>query len=207
MDDWLQRVLHNNKDEEAWQNLFLEYKAFISIVLNKFIFDTADHPDVEQEIWLKVFRNIGRYDCSQSFKAWLFILSKRVCFDWIKKKNGYVRSSNEAGKGKSCNESRVVRMILYEDAFQENAVEDGFDFTEQLALRQLIDHALSQLGDSEQVTAFKLQYFEGLSLNQIAKILGKPASTIHNWPNRVKEKIKPILMKSLEKNRFHIQYQ
>lgn len=97
-------------------------------------------------------------------------------------------------------------MVVYEDAFQEDAVSDGFDFTEQLALRQLIYQALDQLGDSEQVAAFKLQYFEGLSLNQIAKILGKPASTIHNWPNRIKEKIKPILLESLEKNRFHVQY-
>lgn len=200
MKDYLQRILRDRNDEEAWESIFLDNKALLSAIVKKYIFNINDRQDVQQEILIKLYKNIHSYDCSRNFQAWLYILSKRICFDWIKKNSGYGGKSEEG-------ELEIIIKIIYDDTVQGiSDRSDTIDFTEQIIIQQAINHALSTVEDREQVLAFKLQYIEGLKLDEIADILHKPASTIHNWPTRVRDKIKPILSDLLEKKPKCVKY-
>ena len=42
--------------------------------------------DISQEVFVKVWKNLKKFDQSKSFKTWIFTIAKRTAIDWMKKK-------------------------------------------------------------------------------------------------------------------------
>jgi RNA polymerase sigma-70 factor (ECF subfamily) len=51
--------------------------------------------DLTQETWIKVFRQIGRWDPDRSFSAWLHVIHRNGCLDHLRR--GWVRYESTPG--------------------------------------------------------------------------------------------------------------
>src|SRR5207245_11499073 len=59
-------------DDAAYDELVRTYSASIFHVAYRMLGDTADASDTVQEIFLKVFRNIGGFKGEAALKTWIF---------------------------------------------------------------------------------------------------------------------------------------
>ncbi|WP_319779910.1 sigma-70 family RNA polymerase sigma factor [Maridesulfovibrio sp.] len=131
--------------EKEMSCFFYENISFIKNVVNKFIFskyvgaDKSDVDEVCQEVALKILKNdyISKYSSEKSsIKTWLYIISRSVAVDYMRKNNRIYINIDELEDFAECEKDKndfnlpedilskrqneVVRMIFWGDL---NAVE------------------------------------------------------------------------------------
>src|SRR5215471_2890195 len=92
-------------DDAAYDELVRTYSASIFHVAYRMLGDSAEASDVVQEIFLKVFRNIGGFKAEAALKTWIF----RIAFSeilnrlrWWKRRYRYATVSlDEKPNGKA----------------------------------------------------------------------------------------------------------
>ena len=69
-------------DQEALGVLFARYDAVFASIINKEIGNTADAPDVLQEIHLAIWESIDSFKEGRSLKAWFTGIARNKCADY-----------------------------------------------------------------------------------------------------------------------------
>src|SRR4051812_9352764 len=72
-------------NQRALTPLYNKYKDELLIYLIRLVrtHRKQDAEDLLQEVWMKVCHNsFSLYEEKQTFKSWLFIMARRVAFDW-----------------------------------------------------------------------------------------------------------------------------
>ena len=59
-------------DETAYETLILRFEHPVFGVVSRLLEDPTDAPDVVQDVFLKVFRNIGQFRGDSSLKTWIY---------------------------------------------------------------------------------------------------------------------------------------
>lgn len=78
-------------ESEAWEVIINSYsKPVYNIALN-FIADKDIAADITQDIFLKLYHNIGKFREEKNFSAWLFTLSRNYCIDYWRKNKRYLQ--------------------------------------------------------------------------------------------------------------------
>src|SRR5438552_18734933 len=98
-------------EDAAYDELVRTYNASIFHVAYRMLGDSAESSDVVQEIFLKVFRNIGGFKGEAALKTWIF----RIAFSeilnrlrWWKRRHKYATVSlDEERKGKPATEFAI----------------------------------------------------------------------------------------------------
>lgn len=73
-------------DEKSLETLIKRYLKPIYSFAFRFIGNRQEAEDITQEIFVKVWQNLKKFDKKKSFKNWIFTIAKNTCLDWQKKK-------------------------------------------------------------------------------------------------------------------------
>ena len=130
--------------------------------------------DLCQEVFLRVYENRGRYRETGTFSAWLYRIALNVGRDSLRR-----RRKEPCGLGD---------VEPADDEASPDAV------CEQAERGQFISQAIAGLPESQRVVLI-LRHYEEMSFEQIARMLGEPASTI-------KSRFQAALQRLRERLRF-----
>jgi RNA polymerase sigma-70 factor (ECF subfamily) len=86
----IQEIVRNLKlgNTEAWNMLVDRYsKKIYNLALN-FAGNRDDASDITQDIFLKVYNNINKFEEEKNFNSWILKLSKNYCIDYWRKHKG-----------------------------------------------------------------------------------------------------------------------
>lgn len=152
---------------------------------------SEDSEDIAQEIFLKVFRTLDRFDKERGvkFTTWVFTFVRNHCFDVLKKKRLWTTSlqgENADGEDKSWE-------------LEDGSGRRPHELALSTELGQQIELALASLGE-EQRMVFVLREYEQLDLKSIAEIMecseGTVKSRLHRAKEALKQKLEPYLRTS-----------
>jgi RNA polymerase sigma-70 factor (ECF subfamily) len=73
-------------DEKSLDVLVKRYLKIIYGYSYRNVGNSADAEDITQETFLKVWKNIKKFDQSKSFKSWIFTIAKNTSIDYLRKK-------------------------------------------------------------------------------------------------------------------------
>ncbi|MHB8871136.1 MAG: RNA polymerase sigma factor [Candidatus Doudnabacteria bacterium] len=148
--------------EKQFELLFHQCsKSLSNFLVSRFGYDKENVEDIVQETFVKAYLKFERFDQSRSFKAWLFGIGINTAKGW---KYKFFEPLSVVSD---------VQLVAYYN--QENP--------ELVFERQSIISALACLKDSDR-EILELVYFQGLSLEQVAKKLKKPISSVKQRINR-----------------------
>ena len=139
--------------------------------------------DIAQDIFLKVFRNLHRFDPMRGVKltTWVFAIVKNHCFDLTKKRRIKTISLQSKDGG-------INRSMEPNDARRREPPE--------IALRsevcQQIDNALQELRSEERLI-FVLREYKGLAYKTIAEVTGTNEGTVKSRLHRAKQALRDPL--------------
>src|SRR5216117_1550321 len=152
--------------------------------------ESAEASDVVQEIFLKVFRNIGGFKGEAALKTWIF----RIAFSeilnrlrWWKRRRRFATVSLDAspnGSDNGCGHSVAATSPTPEQALQSKEQEAA------------IQQALGKLS-REHRSIIVLRDIEGFSYNEIADVLGVSIGTVKSRLARARADLKQSLMRYL----------
>jgi RNA polymerase sigma-70 factor (ECF subfamily) len=128
-----------------------------------------DAQDASQEVWAKVWANIGKFRAESAFGTWLYRITVNTCLSFRRRE---ARREQREGEG----EARHLSEALGGDADPEAAALNS-------ERRQEVRVALGRIR-TEHRAALVLRHMEGLSYAEIAEVLGVPDGTAKGWVSR-----------------------
>lgn len=160
---------------EAFGFLVRRYEVRIKRYIKKMIQGLDEHDDIAQNVFLKAFENIQKFNLKLKFSSWLYRIAHNETVNYLKKKKP---------------------LPLFDfDVFLPHyniGKEDIENEAERKQLSQKIDNFLNELNLKHREVLL-LYYFQELSYQEIAEALKIPISTVGVRIKRAKEAIKKIV--------------
>ncbi len=157
--------------------LVRRYQDPVFAMALRFVRDRVEAEDVAQEVFLRVHRGLDGFKGDAKFSTWLYRITWNLCADWL-------RRNRKPG--------RIAASMETEDVFPDGRVDlEGGVLAEEE--RDTVRRALAGL-DEIYRSAVVLLYYQKLSYEQIAEVLGVPVKTVETRLYRARK----ILRESLE---------
>jgi RNA polymerase sigma-70 factor (ECF subfamily) len=155
-------------DAGAFRRVAEAYERRLFRIAYRIVFDAEEARDLCQEILLRVYMNLERYDPERPFEPWLHRVATNVCLNRRKRPRRV-----EAVGGTDELDRRAPPVVP----------EGGPGDSERL--RQ----AVAGLPDAYR-TVLALRYEAGQSYEEIARATGQPLGTVKTWIFRAKEQLR-----------------
>ncbi|MBQ1579636.1 MAG: sigma-70 family RNA polymerase sigma factor [Firmicutes bacterium] len=184
MDFELKRTIERAKkgDEDAFASLISRVQNTGYSVAFRYMENDADTRDVMQEAFIKMYRNLGSFKGDSSFETWFTRILINCCLDELRKrKNNYGHEDIDEHYDLADTGPGTEAQILKKE--RQKAVTD--------AIRQLPEEARNII---------ILREFQGLSYEELADVLDLEPGTVKSRLNRAKQKLKEILLQSMEQS-------
>lgn len=88
-------------DETAFEVLIKRHFKAVYGVAYKYVWSWRDAEDVTQEVFVKAWKHLKKFDRQKNFKTWLFAIAKNTAIDNLKKKKSLVFSDFENADGRN----------------------------------------------------------------------------------------------------------
>ncbi len=150
------------------RHLSMTYK-FVYRYLN----NVDDTNDVVQEVFIKVWKYLKRFDVDRNFKTWLLTIAKNTALDFIKKKKPLLFSKIEEG-----NNDLDSFLAPYLES-----VDLPDEMLEKKRTKEHLEGVLQGLALPYR-TVLTMRYSDHLKFREIAEILQEPIDTVKSKHRR-----------------------
>jgi RNA polymerase sigma-70 factor (ECF subfamily) len=155
------------EDKEAFEELIRRHQHRVFAVAGGILKRREDVEDIAQQVFVKAYFSIKRFDQRAAFSTWLYKITVNECWDLLRKKK--------------------VRPLVYEaDLSEEQArqVETSEerrstspDISDRLAAQQRVERLLEGLDERDRLMLI-LKEVEGFSIEEVAAVLDLNANTV-----------------------------
>ncbi|GBD07537.1 ECF RNA polymerase sigma factor SigW [bacterium HR21] len=155
-EELIQEFCHGDRELAAAQ-LVRRYQRFVYSVAYRYLGRHEDAQDAAQEVFLKAFANLHRFEHRSSVRTWLYRITVRTALSMLRQR-------------------KLKSWLRWDEAFPEDTEPASPSLTpDQLHEREEFEryfhHVLAQLPEKQRET-FVLRYIEGLSYEEISQMLG-----------------------------------
>ena len=155
------------EDKEAFEELIRRHQHRVFAVAGGIVRRREDVQDVAQQVFVKAYFSLKRFDQRAAFSTWVYKITVNECWDMLRK--------------------RKVRPLVYEaDLSEEQARQvissaekskDEPDISERLEARQRVERLLDGLDERDRLMLI-LKEVEGFSIEEIAEVLDLNPNTV-----------------------------
>jgi RNA polymerase sigma-70 factor (ECF subfamily) len=156
-------------DVSAFEQIVLRYERRVFSLAWRLLGRPEDAQDASQEVFLRAFRYLHRFDRRRPFEPWLMKMTVNVCHDLSRKRHAQPQG------------------VINPDGLRSAGDPHHELHTEQQ--RTILYKALQELPEKERA-AIVLRDIEGLSTAEVAEILGSSEATVRSQISSARLKIK-----------------
>jgi RNA polymerase sigma-70 factor (ECF subfamily) len=162
-------------DEKSLEFLIKKYLSPIYGFVYKNVGDISAAEDITQEVFVKVWKNLKKFDQEKDFKPWIFQIAKNASIDYLRKKKTipFSKFENESGQNILTETTKDNSPDLL------NALDDKNEL-------QKITEALSK--KDRRILDFR--HNQGMSFKEIAEIFKESINTTKSRYRRIIIKIR-----------------
>jgi RNA polymerase sigma-70 factor (ECF subfamily) len=178
--------------EDAYSWLIAQYHQPIYSLVYRIVDDPADAPDTVQEVFLKVFKGINRFNGESSLKTWIYRIALHEASNrrrwWFRHK----------GREQSIEPKEDVEIGT--NSARDTLVDSGASPLEcamRGELRAKVEEVLKELQEPYRTTVI-LRDIEELSYEQIAEVMEVSLGTVKSRLVRGRDALKKRLTKHLK---------
>lgn len=149
-----------NGNSTAFEEIVRRYKKLVYSVVYKMIPDKEEVNDISQEVFIRLYKSLERYNPEFKMSTWIVKITTNLCLDTLRKrKQDTVTLDDAVGISSSC------------------------DTPEQAFIKcqrtELINKAINELPDKYKILVV-LFHNKGMSYEEMTKVLNEPMSIIKN---------------------------
>ncbi len=165
----INRVRHG--EVKGFREIVERHQARIFYLGMRFFRNLHDAEDFAQEVFLKAYKNLGKFKGEASFGSWLYRLAFNLAI------NAY-----------RIQKRRYLEIEIEENDFQDERPTPDFCLVRAEEMEEL-RRVLMTLPDRYNLV-LKMHYFDGLTYQEIEDVTGIPINTIKSHVHRAKAVIK-----------------
>jgi RNA polymerase sigma-70 factor (ECF subfamily) len=172
-------------DSAAFARLVSLHEGMVYGLAARLLGDAEEARDLAQEVFLQVYRTLGRFQGRSSLRTWIFRIVVNLC-----------RNRQRLWRRRFRH-----RWLAWEDVSSEDAVRLGqreavcqgpFEALERRERGARVQEALSRVSFDHRVVLL-LREVEGLSCEEVAATLGLPVGTVKSRLGRAREALRTAL--------------
>ncbi len=167
------------EDADAFETLIRKYQGWVFTLAYRMLGDRADAEEMAQEIFLKVYRAIGRFKGEAKFSTWLHRIATNHCLNHLESRRRRIRSHANPG--------HLLDQVSDPAPGPDHLVEGS-------GVRNLVRQALLRLTPEHRAILI-LREVQGLAYEEIGELLGLESGTVRSRLHRarmeLKERLKP----------------
>lgn len=160
-------------DHQAFAELVARYKKLIYSVVYNMLSDKQEVNDVAQEVFLRIYKSMSQYNPEYKFSTWSVRIATNLCLDILRKKR-----------------------IDYVPIEEFSGIPGNIDTPEaeyiKMERKQRVRDAVSGLEEKYRVPIV-LFHQNGLSYDEISRVLNEPMSIVKNRIYRARLMLKEKL--------------
>jgi len=169
--------------EDAYEVLIQRYQQPVYSLVCRLLNDPSDAPDIVQEVFLKVFRNIGAFRGNSSLKTWIYRIAVNEAYNhrrWFCR-----HQRQEVALGSEEGTPHYIGCMT-------DTGRSPFEQASDHETRALVEQALEKLNPKFRA-AVVLRDIEDLSYEDIATVLDVSLGTVKSRIMRGREALRKIL--------------
>lgn len=157
-------------DRNAFEQIYRTFSGFVYAVALRMTRNRQDAEEISQDVFIKIYKNLGRFELRSSFKTWVYRITVNTVMDACKK-------ASRERKKHSDYEVNEIRESQQADAERKFEKEHAGKVAEKM---------LSYLNPDQRICLI-LREIEELSYEEISKVLDLNINTVRTRIKRGRE--------------------
>ena len=178
--------LSRRGDERAARELVHRFERPVFSIVYRMVRDRELAEDLSQEVFVRTFNNLDRYDRSYRFSSWLFKIAYNLTVDHLRKRELPTISVHGAPDALTPERQEATSLSLESDEESPDAM------VEARELAGYLEDAIGKLRP-EYRTAILLRHVEGRPYEEISDIMGVPLGTVKTYIFRARRELRDLL--------------
>lgn len=160
-------------DGECFSEIVARYKKLVYSVVYNMLPDKEEVNDISQEVFLRIYKSLGRYNPEYKFSTWSSRIAVNLCLDILRKKKPEQVPLEDVELFTGDYSTPESNYIRKED-------------------RERVRKAINKLPEKYR-TLIVLFHQNGMSYEEMTKILNEPMTIIKNRLYRARQMLKDML--------------
>lgn len=173
---------------KAFEQLVLEHEKIVYNIIYRIMDNEEDTYDLSQETFIKAYTKINQFNEESRFSTWLYRIATNTSLDELRKRKG--KEVYSIDRPLSGEDSDILPEHIDKNANVEEEIIDK-------EKSNVIECAFKELNENNKAI-LNLREIQGLSYDEIAKVLGVSLGTVKSRISRARQEMKNILMQDKE---------
>lgn len=174
-----------NGDTEAFGSLYTMYEKLVYNTVRLKVNSAEDAFDLSQEVFLKIWKSIGRYRGDCRFSTWVYKICVNACLDFLR----HAKISTAEQMPTYTDRDGDEIEIEFADETVDSSPEGMFEKHETV---RLVRDAITKLSPEAREVVL-LRDIEGYSYDEIAAMTGLEIGTVKSRLNRARGHLRELL--------------
>ena len=171
-------------DMAAFEQLVERHQRLVVGTVGRMLGTNSDAEDIAQQVFVRVWKNLKRYEPRAKFTTWLLKITRNLVFNELRRRS---RHPAVPLQSETDEEERPLK--------DENAVSPDATLLEH-ELQEAVDAAIAQLPETQRMAVI-LRRYEELSYEEIAEALGQSVSAVKSLLFRARTELRENLKRYL----------
>ena len=165
-------------DDSAFGEIVAVYKDNLIFFINRYVNNFAVAEELAQDVFVELLMHKRRYNFRTSLKTYIFTIGRNLAVSYVRK----------------CSRKPECAYEFVENERDRTVLEDEFVREEE---KRELHEALGRI-PNDYSTALHLIYFEGMSYEQVGKVMKKNKKQVENIVYRAKKALRKELEREKE---------
>ena len=170
----IQRILSG--DEDACAALVERHREWVHSLAWREIGDFHAAQEITQDTFIQAFKSLPTLRDSSRFLGWLYMIAKRQCIEWLRRKPITMQSLDAMPKSE-------LEQLYYTQYLEEEQAQASTD-----TLREVVERLLQKLPEAER-SVMVLHYFNGLTCEEVGERLDVSLNTVKSRLYRARKRL------------------
>ena len=175
-------------DMKAFEQLLYKYDKQVLNIAFSFRNDEEDAKDMYQEVFLRVYKNLKKFQFKSEFGTWLYRITTNVCISHQSKRKKHQLDSIDKEIGFDGENPLTLKDYISDNSESESKIMAS-------DLSNHINSAIEKL-PAKQKMAFTLKFYQEYKIREIAKMMNCTEGTIKRYlftaANKMRENLKGL---------------
>jgi len=172
-------------DQHAFQTLIEKYQRLVSHIVFRMIPNASDGKDICQDVFMKVYQNIGNFRHESKLSTWIATIAHNTCLNYLQKKKIPLFEDHTSNE------------ITIDDVSGDQIFPDMV--TESRDLSRRLHREIQEL-DVKYRTILTLYHLDEMSYAEIGKVMNLPPGTVKSYLFRARKQLKDRLLMQYQRD-------
>jgi RNA polymerase sigma-70 factor (ECF subfamily) len=176
-------------DMGAFEQLVQRYDRRVLSIAAAYVSSAEDAKDIYQEVFVRVYRGLPKFELRSEFSTWLFRITTNVCLTHRARGKKHAHTSLDQELDEDDGQTHSLRDSIHDDATTDQDAMNS-------EITAHVQEAMTSLSPRQKMV-FTLRHYEGYKLREIADIMkcseGAVKKYLFEATARMRERLKDFV--------------